>query len=157
MGSKPIAHPIYGGQKRSVMAVFDSPTEHPTELRSRMSVKNCSKCGLPKDESEFSWSIRGIKKHSSCNTCRAEERMDYYERNKDKELKYKAERQVAKREEARSFVFNYLKEHPCVDCGLSDPYVLTFDHVTGKKKMNISQMVNQGYSLAERCNDLGYT
>ena len=110
-------------------------------------MKNCSKCGLPKDESEFSWSIRGVKRHSACNSCRAGERMDYYERNKDKELKYKAERQVVKREEARSFVFNYLKEHPCVDCGNADPYVLTFDHVTGNKKMNVSQMVNQGYSL----------
>jgi len=73
--------------------------------------------------------------------------MDYYERNKDKELKYKAERQVAKREEARHFVFTYLSSHPCGDCNASDPYVLTFDHVRGTKKMNVSQMVNQGYSF----------
>jgi len=112
-----------------------------------MSTRNCSKCGLPKDESEFTWSIAGVKKHSSCNACRAEERLDYYKRNKKKELKYKAERQVNKREEARHYVFTYLSTHPCVDCGLSDPYVLTFDHVNGSKKMNVSQMVNQGYSL----------
>ena len=110
-------------------------------------MKTCSKCGLPKDASEYSWSIRGIKKHSSCNSCRNEERMGYYERHKDKELKYKAERQIAKKEEARRFVFNYLKEHPCIDCGNTDPMVLTFDHVRGTKKMNVSQMVNQGYSL----------
>ena len=73
--------------------------------------------------------------------------MDYYERNKEKELKYKAERQVHKKEEASRFVTEYLRSHPCVDCGNSDPYVLTFDHVMGTKKMNISQMVNQGYSL----------
>lgn len=110
-------------------------------------MKNCTKCGLPKNESEFSWSIRGVKRHSSCNSCRAEERMDYYERNKKKELEYKIKRQVAKREIARQFVFNYLKQHPCIDCGQADPFVLTFDHVRGTKKMNISQMVNQGYSL----------
>ncbi len=34
-----------------------------------------------------------------------------------------------------------------MDCGEADPYVLTFDHVRGSKKMNISQMVNQGYRL----------
>ena len=74
-------------------------------------MKTCTKCGLPKDESEYSWSIRGVKRHSSCNSCRAGERMDYYERNKVKELKYKAERQIAKKEEARRFVTNYLRCH----------------------------------------------
>lgn len=110
-------------------------------------MKTCSKCGLSKDESEFSWSIRGLKKHSVCKPCRAAERLDYYQRNKEKELKYKHGRQKDKREDARHFVFSYLSRHPCVDCGESDPMVLTFDHVSGKKKMNISQMVNQGYGL----------
>ena len=46
-------------------------------------MKVCSKCGLPKDESEYTWSIRENKKHSACNSCRAQDRVDYYERNKD--------------------------------------------------------------------------
>jgi hypothetical protein len=112
-----------------------------------MSTRVCTKCGKEKDESEFSWSIRAVKRHSACNSYRANERLGYYQRNKDRELKYKTERQVNKREEARHFVFEYLSSHPCVDCGESDPLVLTFDHVRGSKKMNISQMVNQGYSL----------
>lgn len=110
-------------------------------------MRTCSKCGQAKHDNEFSWSKRGIKKHSRCNSCRAEERMEYYERNKAKELKYKASRQIEKREIARKFVVNYLITHPCIDCGETDPMVLTFDHVKGSKKMNISQMVNQGYSL----------
>jgi hypothetical protein len=112
-----------------------------------MATKICTKCGEEKDISQFSWSIRGIKRHSRCHSCRSDERSEYYERNKAKELKYKWERQVRKREEARRFVFSYLISHPCVDCGQTDPMVLTFDHVTGEKKMDISQMVNQGYSL----------
>lgn len=110
-------------------------------------MKRCTKCGAEKNESEFAWSIRGVKRHSACNPCRAKERMDYYHRNKEKELRYKTERQVNKREDARRFVFTYLCNHPCVDCGETDPYVLTFDHVKGVKKMDVSQMVNQGYSL----------
>jgi hypothetical protein len=111
-------------------------------------MKVCTKCGISKDEEkDFSWSIRGIKRHSACNSCRSAERSAYYERHKEKELKYKWERQVLTREEARHYVFTYLSNHPCVDCGEADPMVLTFDHVRGTKKMNISQMVNQGYSL----------
>jgi hypothetical protein len=73
-----------------------------------MTVKICKKCGLPKDaEVDFSWSIRGIKRHSSCKTCRNEERLVRYERNKGHELAYKADRQVRKREEARAFVEEY--------------------------------------------------
>ena len=73
--------------------------------------------------------------------------MEYYEQNKEKELEYKWDRQVRQREKARIYVFTYLTEHPCVDCGESDPLVLTFDHVRGSKKMAVSQMVNQGYSI----------
>lgn len=114
-----------------------------------MTTKICTKCGFEKDaESDFSWSIKEIKRHSACKSCRSDERSEYYQRHREKELAYKGGRQLRKREEARQFVFNYLSAHPCVDCGEKDPMVLTFDHVTGKKKMNISQMVNQGYSLA---------
>ena len=111
-----------------------------------MTDKICSKCGEEYDISHFSWSIKGIKRHAKCLKCRSEERIDYYNRHKEEELKYKYERQVNKREEARLYVFTYLTDHPCVDCHETDPLVLTFDHVRGKKKMNISQMVNQGYT-----------
>ena len=110
-------------------------------------MKRCSKCKERKDESEFSWNIKGVKKHSACNSCRAVEQSDYYKRTREARLEYKWDRQVRKREEARRFVFDYLGEHPCVDCGEDDPLVLTFDHIRGEKKMGISQMVNQGYSL----------
>jgi hypothetical protein len=110
-------------------------------------MKVCSKCGLPKDESEYTWSIGNIKKHSSCNSCRAVDRMGYYEKNKEKELAYKWDRQLRKREEARQFVDDYKRTHPCVDYGNPDPESLTFDHVRGTKKMTIANMVNLGYSI----------
>ena len=110
-------------------------------------MKVCTKCGLPKDESEYSWSIRNIKKHSSCNSCRNEQRMDYYERNKDRELAYKWDCQLRKREEAKQFVNAYKSTHPCVDCGATDTESLTFDHVREVKKMTIANMVNLGYSI----------
>lgn len=111
-----------------------------------MTVKVCTKCGLPKDEEEFGWERPGHR-HAACKECRAKYQAGYYENNKEKELEYKANRQVRQREKGRLYVFTYLTEHPCIDCGESDPMVLSFDHVKGTKKMAVSQMVNQGYSL----------
>jgi hypothetical protein len=112
-----------------------------------MTTRFCSKCGQEKDISDFSWSIKGVKRHSRCKSCRVEERLFYYERNKEAELEYKADRQVRKREEAKEYIDAYKATHPCVDCGKTDIRFLTFDHVRGTKKMNVSQMVNQGYSI----------
>ena len=35
----------------------------------------------------------------------------------------------------------------CIDCGESNPLVLDFDHVRGNKKMCISNMVRNSYSI----------
>jgi hypothetical protein len=115
-----------------------------------MTIKICTGCGLPKNaEEDFSWSIRGIKRHPRCKTCRNEERLVRYKKNKEAELEYKWDRQQRKREEARQYVTQYLSSHPCVDCGETDPMVLTFDHVRGQKRMNVAELVNRGYLIEE--------
>ena len=112
-----------------------------------MTTRICTKCGIEKDIEEFSWSIHGVKRHSRCKKCHAAEKADYYERNKEKVLEYKWDRQQRKREEARKYVWEYLSTHACVDCGQADPMVLTFDHIRGTKRMNIAELVNRGYLL----------
>ena len=111
-----------------------------------MATKICTKCHQEKDINEFGWERPGHR-HAACKRCRAEYQAQYYENHKEKELAYKWDRQVRKREESRSYVFAYLSTHPCEHCGERDPFVLTFHHVRGEKKSNVSQMVNQGYSL----------
>jgi hypothetical protein len=56
---------------------------------------------------------------------------------------------AAKRARIRSLqahVLEYLRGHPCVDCGESDPVVLEFDHV-GDKIANICALVSDGAPL----------
>src|SRR5947209_17651539 len=44
-------------------------------------------------------------------------------------------------EKARK-MYEYLIDHPCVDCGEADPIVLEFDHKTGSTKLeSVTQMV----------------
>ena len=43
-------------------------------------------------------------------------------------------------------LIEYLKIHPCVDCGEQDIRVLEFDHVRGKRKYRISSMIYSGRS-----------
>ena len=112
-----------------------------------MTTKTCTKCLEEKDISEFAWSIKGIKSHPLCRSCRTKYQAEYYERTKHRTAAARWQNQVDRREEARKYVFAYLSEHVCMDCGEYDPIVLTFDHVRGTKVMGISQMINQGYSL----------
>ena len=54
-----------------------------------------------------------------------------------------------------AFVAEYLRTHPCVDCGESDPMVLEFDHVRGKTDMISRMKRNKSLELIaielERC------
>lgn len=51
-------------------------------------------------------------------------------------------------QKAKEYRDEYFATHPCVDCGETDPIVLTFDHVRGKKSNDIATMVGSGLSLA---------
>jgi hypothetical protein len=73
----------------------------------------------------------------------------HYRQNKPA---YKARARLkttAMRDEARAFVLAYLREHPCIDCGESDPIVLELDHRPGDKKcFEIGNVISRGYSVA---------
>ena len=71
----------------------------------------------------------------------------HYQKHKDR-IKQRAilHRAKSKKRNAR-FVRDYLLRHPCIDCGETDPIVLHFDHVRGKKEGNISKGVHTAWSL----------
>jgi hypothetical protein len=44
-------------------------------------------------------------------------------------------------------LWQYLLEHPCVDCGLKDPLVLEFDHVElSAKRLEVNRLVQRGFA-----------
>lgn len=57
------------------------------------------------------------------------------------------EARIVQRQRIREFLTGYLAQHPCVDCGETDPVVLEFDHVRGTKVAEVSSFVRNLASM----------
>jgi hypothetical protein len=111
-------------------------------------MKKCARCGKYKEEEEFNWRWKAIgRRQSICRDCQRLQRRTHYEGHREAEIARSYEITKRRREEADKFVYEYLSRSTCKDCGEYDFSVLTFDHVRGKKKMDVSQMTSQGYSI----------
>jgi len=71
----------------------------------------------------------------------------HYEKNRKKIMDRSKIFLSKTRVENRSYIRDYLSNHPCVDCGESDPVVLEFDHIAGIKRGNVATMGNQGFCI----------
>ena len=84
--------------------------------------RKCSKCGKTKALSSFQMSYRTERNRWSregvCKPCVS---IRGKVKHKTKNL------------DVRKYVFDYLKTHPCVDCGESNVLALEFDHLHSKK------------------------
>ena len=79
---------------------------------------------------------------------------DHYQRYKALYKERSLKRNRSRRKWAREFVRRVKVLFDCVDCGESDPIVLEFDHVRGKKVKNIADMVNNSYSIETIKNEI---
>ncbi len=78
----------------------------------------------------------------------AEAAKRHYDLNKDKVKARTKANNIISLERNRNFVWNYLKNNPCIDCGEIDPVVLEFDHRdTTTKKFSISNAIRQKISI----------
>ena len=110
-------------------------------------MKKCSCCQYPKSIREFgrrSKAADGL--NPRCLECMRQTHNSLYRNSVERRLSIKAAT-AAQIQINKQFVFQYLTEHPCVDCGESDVIVLEFDHVRGVKRREISRMVYTGTSL----------
>ena len=100
--------------------------------------RKCSKCGKTKALSSFQMSYRTERKRwSREGVCKACVSIRGKEKNKNHNL------------DVRKYVFDYLKTHPCVDCGESNVLALEFDHLHSKK-FDIGTALGGNTKLASR-------
>lgn len=99
-------------------------------IRKRIFVKRCTKCGQFKLSNGFHKDRQAINGLSSwCKDCAN---------------KYSA----MKRDRNRRFAWEYLLNHPCIDCGESYPVVLDFDHRDASEKYrDVSTLVRSSTSV----------
>lgn len=108
------------------------------------STKHCVTCREWKPRSAFSVRVRskdGLQ--PQCKACAAA----YFQANRGTIIPKIRGRQARVKSETRQAAWDYLIAHPCADCGESDPVVLEFDHVRGRKRDTIQGLVSKGHSL----------
>jgi hypothetical protein len=112
-------------------------------------MKQCTACKRFKPKSEFNKkSSQPDGLHIYCRECQRTRAASYYKdvdrvKQVDRVVKANQRRNI----EIRKYVWEYLLVHPCKVCGESDPIVLDFDHVRGKKKFEISMFTKFTHSL----------
>lgn len=115
-------------------------------------MQTCTKCEETKTIEEFSFrdKKRGIRQNR-CKACHAEYRRKHYEANSDKYKKKAKYWNDNNRSEYRARLRRHATEHllknPCIDCGETNPLVLDFDHVRGKKVAAVSVLISNATSL----------
>lgn len=120
---------------------------YPHEYDARMELKRCCKCHLWQGLDQFGPNkskTSGLQDY--CRDCGKEYQRAHYLKTPEKNPARNATRmRVLKRN--MEFLWHYLAEHPCVDCGEADPIVLEFDHVRGEKLYAVSVVASRGFSI----------
>lgn len=86
------------------------------------------------------------RKASQCKECKKKIQSEWYKQNSNKHKENIKNNKEVLRVENREKILEYLSNHPCVDCGETDPIVLEFDHVSDKKA-EISSLMTRSWKV----------
>ena len=96
----------------------------------------------PIDDFAFKNASSG-KRHSGCRACCRLVSRRHYFNNRRAYLQRNQRNNALQREANRIFVTQFLREHPCAKCGMSDPVVLEFNHLDpATKTANVCDMIH---------------
>jgi hypothetical protein len=106
-------------------------------------LKKCTDCEEYKELSAFN--KNRAKKDglgTKCRDCMKIYRKNHYQNNKDSYIADIMVRRRARKKIVVEKLLQYFLDNPCVDCGISDPRVLEFDHRDpAEKSRNVSEML----------------
>ena len=94
--------------------------------------KQCKRCKEVKELENFHYTRGNFL--ALCTPCLRERQRGYY---------------VNRRIDIKEWLFDYLSQNPCIDCGESDPMRLEFDHRGDKKFVIGKSLVGKSKSLAD--------
>ena len=112
-------------------------------------MKICSICKTKKLKSEYGLNkSRKDGRQSYCKQCsRLKDRKHY--KNSLKRRKAIRDNSRTARKRNIFYILEYLNEHPCLDCGETDPIVLDFDH-RSDKVFNVTSAVSYSLNTVKR-------
>ena len=100
------------------------------------STRRCTGCGelMPVGAFAFRDRARGLRR-ARCRICMRRYARDHYQRNRRRYAENQWGRKRCPRKDLNREIDDYLKQHPCIDCGETNPIVLDFDHRNGVEKV----------------------
>ncbi len=119
------------------------------ELTMAGELRRCPKCASELPLSAFTQRANG-RWSSYCKRCLSLYCREHYVKNAEKHNARRAETRRRHRIRNRAYVLEYLRSHPCVDCGETNLNVLDFDHTDPEfKEDEISHLSRRGRSLTD--------
>ena len=103
-------------------------------------MKVCCRCKIEKPLEDFNKSKNDFQRH--CRSCAKQ----YYKENSERHKENVKIRKLKHRQPLQDWVWYYLKDHPCVDCGETNPIVLEFDHLSDKVA-SVSELIRSTTKL----------
>ncbi len=109
-------------------------------------MRTCRDCKIEKVDEEMIF-----RKGKASNWCRFCKRLydNKYHKVRSPQAKKAKNYSQSKRLKLRiGKILDYLKDHPCIDCGETDPIVLEFDHIRDKTH-NVGDLLRCGFALTK--------
>lgn len=98
-----------------------------------MEIIKCCRCGVDKAVDLFSFrdKLKGIR-NAACKECTRKQNKAAYFKYRDNHLRRVGIRRERITKENSRKLFEFMKAHPCIDCGEADILKLEFDHIQPK-------------------------
>jgi hypothetical protein len=113
-------------------------------------MRTCIVCKQTKDIKAFGFRDKATgRRQRACKACVAADRRSRASADRHEEGTRGADEARQRTRTLRAQVWRYLAQHPCVDCGETDPLVLAFERLDADSRRDaISRLVHQAASWA---------